>query len=351
MKAFIQGIGAVSAQDHNEFPDNIREYEGVRLPVADPDYKQWIDVKQIRRMGRAIKMGVAASHISLQHAGVTMPDAIIMGTAYGCLADTGVFLNKLVTQQEDMLTPTAFIQSTHNTVAGQIALLLGCHAYNNTFVHGAFSLEHALQDSLLYLQEDPSRRILAGAVDEITEYSHAILSRFGLYKNAPVKNTELLQSGTEGTIAGEGAAFFVLAAQKEEGSLAELTAMEMLYKPGNVPETQSHLEQFLKRNGLQPEDFDLIITGRNGDKREDGYYDKIENKLFAAHPVAAFKHLSGEYPTAMSFAMWMGAKILKDQQVPQAAMFKGTAPAEVNRILIWNHQRTTHHSFIILSKC
>lgn len=336
MEIYIQGTGSVSAQDSSI----LWEYEGTRLPVADPDYRQWIDVKQIRRMGRAIKMGVAASHMSLADAGISMPDAIITGTAYGCLADTGIFINKLVTQQEDMLTPTAFIQSTHNTVAGQIALLLGCHAYNNTFVHESFSLEHALTDSRLFLAEDPSRQVLAGALDEITDYSHAILSRFGLYKNA--NNTTLLHSGTPGTMAGEGAAFFVLGTAKNERSQAKLERVEMLYKPSSQEEVADWLQQY------QP---DLLITGRNGDVQGDAWYKAIEQRVFPDVPVAAFKHLCGEYPTAMSFALQMGVQALRDQKVAETAMFKGAVPQQLKNILIWNHQHTTHHSLILLSAC
>lgn len=339
----------MSAQDSGVFPGEVRNYEGDRLPVADPDYKQWIDIKQIRRMGRAIKMGVAASHMSLEAAGVKNPDAIIMGTAYGCLADTGVFLQKLVSQHEDMLTPTAFIQSTHNTVAGQIALLLGCHAYNNTFVHGAFSLENALQDSLLQLAEDPSRKVLAGATDEITEYSHTILRRFGLYKNA--STASLLRSGTPGTLAGEGAAFFVLASEKDGKSLAKLTAVDMLYRPASEQETAEHLRAFLLRNGLQPADVSLVLSGRNGDASGDDYYETVERELFNTTPIAAFKHFCGEYPTASAFAMWMAAGCLQRGAVPQEAMVKGEAPAQVERILIWNHHRAKHHAFILLEKC
>ncbi|MGX5819573.1 beta-ketoacyl synthase chain length factor [Chitinophaga lutea] len=349
MKAFIQGTGSVSAQDSPGFPASIREYGGTRLPVADPDYKQWIDVKQIRRMGRAIKMGVAASHVSLQAAGLAMPDAIIMGTAYGCLADTGVFLNKLVTQKEDMLTPTAFIQSTHNTVGGQIALLLGCHAYNNTFVHGAFSLENALQDSLLFLHEDPTRRVLAGAVDEITDYSHSILSRFRLYKDA--HTASLLRSGTDGTMAGEGAAFFVLGTERTATSMAELNGVEMVFHPASEAEVQERIVQFLARHGLQPGDVDVLLTGRNGDVREDGWYANLEQGLFKDVPVAAFKHFCGEYPTASAFAMWMAAGALQKQQWPDTAMFTGKAPAQTKRVLIWNHQHGTHHALILLSAC
>jgi 3-oxoacyl-(acyl-carrier-protein) synthase len=343
MQAYIQGAGCVSAQDNELFSGTVREHGGSRLPVADPDYKQWIDIKQIRRMGRVIKMGVAASHISLQNAGISMPDAIVTGTAYGCLADTGVFLNKLVTQNEDMLTPTAFIQSTHNTVSGQIALMLGCHAYNNTFVHGAFSLENALQDSLLLLAEDPSKKILAGALDEITEYSHNILSRFRLYKNASTQN--LLQSGTHGTVAGEGAAFFVLGTEKNGHTIATLKAVEMIYNPASEEETFARIAQFLDKYGKP----DLLLTGRNGDVRNDAYYAAGEEKLFAGVPVAAFKHLCGEFPTAAAFAMWMVTGILKEGKVPPAAMFKGTAPASPGSVLIWNHANGKHHSLILLS--
>jgi hypothetical protein len=93
----------------------------------------------------------------------------------------------------------------------------------------------------------------------------------------------------------------------------------------------------------------LLLTGRNGDVRNDAYYAAGEEKLFAGVPVAAFKHLCGEFPTAAAFAMWMGTGILKEGKVPPAAMFKGTAPASPGSVLIWNHANGKHHSLILLS--
>ncbi|MEJ0079480.1 MAG: beta-ketoacyl synthase chain length factor [Puia sp.] len=140
-------------------------------------------------------MGVAASATCLRNAGVEMPAAILTATAYGCLEDSSTFLRKMIEFDEQTLSPTAFIQSTHNTVGAQIALLLKCHHYNNTIVHRAFSFENALTEATLLLEEGVSP-VLVGAMDEITDDSHAILSRFGLYIN------------DSGNIAGEGAAFF-----------------------------------------------------------------------------------------------------------------------------------------------
>jgi hypothetical protein len=351
MNVYIQGMGCVSPQQTTDGPflADIREYEGSRLKALEPDYKQWIDLKLIRRMGRVVKMGVAAARLSLDEAAVAMPDAIITGTAYGCLDDTGVFLSKMVNQQEEMLTPTAFIQSTHNTVGGQIALLLGCHAYNNTFVHKAFSFESALLDSIMILREGAANHILTGGLDEITDHSHAILARFGLYKQEPLRNTALLQSATKGTIAGEGAAFFTLGTVKASNTIAQLTGLTTLYKPADIPEITGALQVFLAAHACGCEDIDLLIIGRNGDVNEDVVYEAITQALFPQTAVAGFKHLSGEYPTAAAFATWMGARILQSQQAPQGVVFSGHLPVKIRKVLICNGYQGTHYSFILLN--
>ncbi|SHN77720.1 beta-ketoacyl synthase N-terminal-like domain-containing protein [Chitinophaga sp. CF418] len=354
MYIYIQGTGCVSPQETaagNTFPAAVLPWEGPRLKAWEPDYKQWIDVKLIRRMSRVIKMGVAAAKLSLQEAGVEVPDAIITGTAYGCLDDTGVFLSKMINQQEEMLTPTAFIQSTHNTVAGQIALMLGCHAYNNTFVHKAFSFESALLDSIMILREGRSSSILAGAMDELTNHSFNILSRFDLYKKEPVTYEQLLKSSTHGTVAGEGAACFALGTEKGPNTKAKLTGLTTLYKPVGKAEISPDITSFLAAHNCSQEEVSLVITGRNGDASGDEWYEYVENTLFAGKPVAGFKHLCGEYPTAASFGMWLGNRILAEQQVPADVLLKGKVPEQIKKVLIYNHHKQTHHSLILLTAC
>ena len=168
MKIYIRSTGIISPQDtfnQTEFLAQPLWYDSNRLHCVLPDYKPLIDAKLIRRMSRIIKMGVAAALNCLQAGGVQMPDAIITGTAYGCLEDTENFLKRLIENNEDLLSPTAFIQSTHNTVAAQIALLLSCHNYNNTFVSRGFSFENALMDAQMLLLENEAQNILVGGVD------------------------------------------------------------------------------------------------------------------------------------------------------------------------------------------
>lgn len=351
MKAYIRSAAAVSPQDGS--PDRplfeqVLTYTGNRLSCFEPDYNQFIDPRAIRRMSRIIKMGTAAAMQSLKQAGTSMPGAITMGTAYGCLEDTGVFMKRMVEQQEEMLTPTAFIQSTHNTIGAQIALQLQCHAYNNTFVHRGHSFESALLDALMLLEEG-QQDVLAGAADEITNYSFDILRRFGLYKTDDGNNLDLYRRATQGTMAGEGAAFFVLSSQVHPENQAVLEGIDTLYKPGNIEEIQGWVKQFLMDHDLQPVDIDLLVTGRNGDAGGDAAYQAVQTSIFSQQPSIDFKFLCGEYPTATAFALWMVVRILQEQIIP--AVMNVAAPARLQRVLVYNHYEQIHHSLMLVKAC
>src|SRR5688500_3070392 len=186
MALFIKGMGNISPQktwDATALPNEIVTATSDRLTALEPDYSQLIDLKNIRRMSRIIKLGVSSATIALRDAKVSVPDSIITGTGYGCLEDTGTFLSKMIENNEEALNPTPFIQSTHNTIGSQIALLLQCQGYNQTYTQGAFSFESALLDAILELADSPAQSLLVGGVDEITATSHALQKRFGVFRN------------------------------------------------------------------------------------------------------------------------------------------------------------------------
>ena len=353
MKAYIRATGNISPQKtfgHVPFLNEPVEFFTNRLMCIEPDYKNFIDPKMIRRMSRIIKMGVAAASECLQEANVDNPDAIITGTAYGCLEDTGVFLTKMVEQNEEMLSPTAFIQSTHNTVGAQVALMLRCHNYNNTFVHRGFSFESALLDAMMLLNENEASNILVGSVDEITNISHAIINRMGLYKQHPLSNFELLSSNTKGTIAGEGAAFFLLSSLESENNYAEIVALTTFYKPKNINEIENEISSFLNHYSISMDEIDLLITGKNGNINDDKMYEEINESIFKNKVSINFKHLCGEYPTATGFALWLAANIIKTKSVPSIT---GNILPEnkLKKILIYNHYQNIHHSLFLISSC
>ena len=225
-EVYINGVGNISPQktfDNSQFLDEIVITESSRLKCIDPNYKDYISGDMVRRMSRIIKMGIAASSICLKDAtgppdrqGSQIPDAIITGTGLGCIEDTEKFLSTVLRNNEEFLTPTPFIQSTHNTVSAQIALLLKCHHYNFTYVNRGISFESALLDGFVQIRSGEAKTVLLGGIDELTDRSFTIMNRMGHWKRKPVNNLRLYQDKTRGSIAGEGAAFFFLS-QREDG--------------------------------------------------------------------------------------------------------------------------------------
>ena len=354
MKLYINATGNISPQHTCGHPALLAEavaYNTVRLACIEPDYKSLIDVKLIRRMSRIIRMGVAAAMECLQEAQVTMPDAIVTGTAYGCLEDTGVFISKMVEQNEEMLTPTAFIQSTHNTIGAQIGLMLHCNNYNNAFVHRGFSFESALQDAIMLLHEKEAQNVLVGAVDEITDTSHTLLTRFGLYRRGEVNNLELLQHPAKGTIAGEGAAFFMLSATPAATAYACIDGLQTIYKPEGRNEIEEQIASFLNNQGTSLAEIDLVIDGRNGDIKNDALFDQLQNGLLKEKACVSYKQLTGEYPTSSAFAAWLGAWILKTKAVPAVLQPSRPLPGAIKKLLVLNSYQHIHHSLVLLSAC
>lgn len=352
MKTYINSATAISPQPTLGKPFQLskpEKYETEYLKCVEPDYKEYINPTLIRRMGRVVKMGVASAIQCLREAGVEKPDAIITGTGLGCIEDTESFLNEIIKNQEQFLPPTSFIQSTHNTIAGQIALLLKCNSYNHAYVHRCFSFENALLDAMMMLREQSGIKVLLGGVDEITPTSFSILKRLGIYKSV-LGSADTFANKTEGSIAGEGSSFFVLSGSPEN-ALATIDAVKTLYKPADINETERTITEMLQQQGLLIADMDAVMMGYSSDVNSDGLYDALSQSIFAGNNILYYKHHCGEYFTASAFAVWTAAHILKTNSCPDALKLRSHDVAKYKHILVYNQFKNSEHSFVLLSAC
>lgn len=352
-KVFVNGCGIISAQktfDNDTFLEEIITYNNRVLPVVDPVYKDYISGGAARRMAKGVKMAVVASNLAMQEAELESVDAIITGTGMGCLLDSEKFLSKLIDNNEQFLTPTSFIQSTHNTVGGQIALGIKCKGYNFTYVHSSVSFESALLDAQLQLSSDEEENILIGGVDENGPYTVNIHKLNGFIKAEDTETFSLLESNTSGAIFGEGANFFALSTKKQPSSYAEVVAVETL-NTVSKENLENRIVSFLEENGSSLSDVDVIVLGNNGDVDFDEYYDLLSKGAFAETQQVYYKHLSGEFNTVSSFGFWLGAKILKTQFIPEEVKLNEKQTGSVKNILLYNQYRGENHSFTLLKKC
>lgn len=292
------------------------------LHAVEPDYKQIITNANIRRrMSHILKMGVACGLKCLEHSENKQIDAIITATGLGNLADTEKFLDNLIGNEEQLLNPSAFIQSTSNAIGAQIALLTHNHAYNNTYAHRGLSFESALIDGMMRLWEG-NNQVLAGAADEVSQAQYLILKRLRMLENITL---------------GEGAQFFTLAAEKQSHTPAELVGVKTFTGLFGSGEVRQKIKSYLEENHLAPDDLQHISTGRNGNHSVDSVYNDVE-QLFPSSSRSTFKDICGEYPTASAFGMWKGINRLKESD-------------DIRYLLIYNQYYSINHSLIILKKC
>ncbi|MFT4061060.1 MAG: beta-ketoacyl synthase chain length factor [Edaphocola sp.] len=252
--------------------------------AQEPDYKNLIPPMQLRRMTKPVRTGIAAARMTLEPLGREQPASIHVGTAWGMLQDSEHFLQKMIEQQEQMLAPTAFIQSTHNTVAGQIALGIACTAHNMTFVHTGHSLENAYLDALLMPPHEAP--MLLGCVDEITESITKILGRFGIYN--------------QDTIPGEGAAFYAVSHQYHANACGKISFCDT-FNAADSNTAKHQINRILKENNIVANEGDVLLEGTY-----------INLAAMANMPIVRYKDYCGHYPTAAGFGWAMALLHLQE---------------------------------------
>lgn len=134
-----------------------------------------------RRMGNLMKAAMLTSLRALYESGIETPDAIVTATAYGMKDNSIQILRELLEHGEETMSPTLFMQSTHNTIGSSVAIRTKCHGYNITYTQGERSLEWALRDARRLIDTGQARNVLVGCHDEADDGS--VYSRSMVLKN------------------------------------------------------------------------------------------------------------------------------------------------------------------------
>jgi len=177
----------------NDAPRVIKELARVEITSEDQlaEIRDYVKPLEARRMGKIMKSSLLSSLKALRQAGIEQPDAIITGTALGCLENSELLLRQMVEEGETMLKPTYFMQSTHNTISSNIAIRLGCHGYNITYTQDQASFDWAMRDAELLLKSGKCKTVLVGCHDESTPFYRQLMQRLG-YDEIPSVNSKAI---------------------------------------------------------------------------------------------------------------------------------------------------------------
>ena len=317
--------------------------EGILLAI-EPAY-DGIPPAVLRRMGKAVKMGVGAAMPLLKN--IPGPDGSIMGTANAGKEDCVKFLKQIVEYKEGLLTPLNFVQSTPNAIAAQIGLLTHNHGYNITHTHLWLAFENAMIDADMMIAENPLNSYLLGGVDDISSFNYIFEEKNGCYKKEMVAAKNLYETQSPGSIAGEAASIFLVNG-KEKDAMAKLVAVDTLQQEEPLI-VKEKLKEFIIKHLPAGEKIDLLLTGENGDNRLSKYYSTCESAMDETVAVARFKHMSGEFPTATAMGLWLCCRILQKQFIPHHMIKIAGLKTGYKNILLYNNYQGIQHSFILVS--
>ncbi|HPE77575.1 MAG TPA: beta-ketoacyl synthase chain length factor [Draconibacterium sp.] len=351
MAVYIVASSMVSAQKtlgENFLPDEFERAENGSLHIIEPIYKEYLPPAMLRRMSRIVKFSLVSAFDCLAQLRDFSPEVIITASSYGCIDDTGVFLLQMHENEERLLNPTAFIRSTHNAVGGQIALIKNLHVTNLTHSQKQASFETALIDGMLMLETGEVETALIGGFDEQTELSINLHKQIGCLSEAQITKEALLTGMNKTITPGEGAGFFVLSNQSSSQASAELLGVEILSCRNKNLESVS--SDFLNKFQLKDTDIDLLIAGIDGTPATKELL-KLMNSKFETSTIAGFKHLSGNFGTDSTFALWVANNAVLNTNVGESACLRGEAKRGFEKVLVINSAGNNSWSFMLLSKC
>ncbi|MBQ9204298.1 MAG: beta-ketoacyl-[Prevotella sp.] len=166
---------------NESFAGSIRVLSKVEINSEEEltEIRDYVKPLEARRMGKIMKSSLLSSLKALKLAGLERPDAIITGTALGCLENSEQLLLQIMEEGETMLKPTYFMQSTHNTISSNIAIRTKCHGYNVTYTQDGDSLAWAMRDAELLLRSGKCKTVLVGCHDETTPLFRSLMRRLG----------------------------------------------------------------------------------------------------------------------------------------------------------------------------
>ena len=316
-------ISVQSALTDEWFDSPVAIDEPYRRSV-DPDFKTYIPPLEARRMGKILKRAIVTSMSALENSGCEKVDAIITGTGLGCIENTEFFLDALSRDGEQLLKPTYFMQSTHNTISSLVGIKMKCNGYNITYAHKELSFESAMDDAWLQFRLRMIDSALVGGHDEMTPSYFKLLEKAGYL-------------GQESELAGETAVSFVIGSKPKDKHLCRFGGIRMMYCPDNE-EISRQLHELLDSVNIPMDYVSGVLTSMNGNAGHDAYISKLCGNLFPDIPLLRYKHLFGESYTASGLGLYVAATCLSKGRIPESLYVDATSckPLKPKALLLLN---------------
>lgn len=238
-RVVVTGMGTINAMGHsvNEYWEALKNGQSgiARMTLCDPsaypthvagEVKEWnpknyLDVKEARRMSRASQFAVAAAIQAVNDAKLKIGDdmaedyGVLIGTGNAAFPETEAAMRLLVEKGGQRLSPFFIPTILPNMPAGQVALNLGFHGYNSTVVTACAASTQSIGEAAEVIKRGDAEVMITGGTEApISELGLAgfcaMRAMTSSYNDAPTTASRPFDKTRDGFVPSEGAGILVL---------------------------------------------------------------------------------------------------------------------------------------------
>ena len=270
--------------------------------------RDFISVKNLRRMDKISQMAVAAARMALEDAGVAVtPEnrdriGILLGSAFGATDITVLLAEALLSRGASYVNPILVPNTVMNAPAGHASIELGFRGVNTTVTHFGVSAENAISYAVSEIRRGRADVMLAGGVDILSKFYYEALGRFrGLSPNDEgPEGSRPFDLRRNGFVAGEGCGLICLepwdaACARGAKIYCEISGTGLGSSPspptawpGDTDGIKRVLKRALQNAAIEPADVSAIMAAANGSPTLDDTEARAYEEMFYADGHAPF---------------------------------------------------------------
>jgi len=288
-------IDTIKTFDTSSFPSHL----GAEVTNFTP--RDFISVKNLRRMDKIALMTAASTRLALEDAGMQITDenrdrvGIILGTAFGATDVTLQFASTLLTEGPALVNPILVPNTVMNAPAGHTSIELGFRGINTTVTHFAVSAETAIAYAAAEIRRGTADFVLTGGVDILSKFYYEALTKFHSLspQNGEPEACRPFDMDRNGAIAGEGCGIIFLESWQSARARGRQPYCEIKGTglgsspttptgwPENTDGIKRTMSRALKNAGTPINDIQAISAAANGSKVLDAVEAEAYAEIFA----------------------------------------------------------------------
>jgi 3-oxoacyl-[acyl-carrier-protein] synthase II len=341
------GVGQITRFDTSDYSTTI----AAELKGFDP--LNWIEKKEVKKMDSFIHYAIAAAHVAVEQAGLTVSGDIAERTGVFIGSGIGGFSiierehNNLLRGGPRKISPFFIPSSIINLAAGQVSIRTGAKGPNSAPCTACSSGAHAVGDAYRVIQRNEADVMIAGgseaAITAMGVGGFAAMKALSRRNDEPTRASRPFDAERDGFVMGEGSGVIILeelerARKRGAPILAEIVGYGMSGDAYHITQPSEDgnggyrvMRNALDDAGVAPDAIGYINAHGTSTQPNDRLETKAIKKLFGDHAlklaISSTKSMMGHLLGAAG-AVEAGISVLalKDQRVPPTVNYENPDP-------------------------